>query len=113
VGLRRRRGLLVSRRRRAHQQTASQTAASPRRSRSLAAIPLDPSRRRRAKRRDERPEVPGHWQDSGSEGVKRSLRPGATGSLSGVEGRQTRILEEQSILEESDHVQMYVSSVGF
>ena len=29
----------------------------------------------------------------------------------GVEGRQ--ILEEQSILEGSDHVQMYVSSVGF
>ena len=32
------------------------------------------------------------------------------GGAGGVEGRQ--ILEEQSILEGSDHVQMYVSSVG-
>jgi hypothetical protein len=52
-------------------------------------------RRRRAKRRDERPEGPGRSKTE----------------VPAAEGRQ--ILEEQSILEGSNHVQMYVNSVGF
>ena len=46
-----------------------------------------------------------------SQAARRASRGARNGGAGGVEGR--RILEEQSILEGSDHVQMYVSSVGF
>ena len=90
VGLRRRRGL-SRRRRRVKRYVQGPGRGGLRRGLQVGAAAEENQAARRA-----------------SGGAAREERNGGAG---GVEGRQ--ILEEQSILEGSDHVQMYVSSVGF
>ena len=63
---------------------------------------------------EEMPGPCGRGGGGGPSGATSFLRgKGQNGGAGGVEGGQILESEEQSILEGSDRVQMYVSSVGF